>query len=95
MWIVLLDTVYVSIFHIVTVTVIAIVLTKLQLQLQQCYSYVLLSVQKKSSWRTSLVISMNKEATSKCHRETQKHRKVKIGGKKPLWGEKKTKLEDL
>lgn len=89
MWIVLLDTVYVSIFHIVTVTVIAIVLTKLQLQLQQSYSYVLLSVQKKkSSWRTSLVISMNKEATFKCHRETQKHKEVKIGGKKHF-GEKK------
>lgn len=92
MWIVLLDTVYVSIFHIVTVTVIVIVLTKLQLQ--QSYSYVLLSVKEKSSWRISLVLSMNKEATSKGHRETQKHKEVKIG-KKTLWGEKKTKLEDL
>lgn len=93
MWIVLLDTVYVSIFHIVTVTVIVIVLTKLQLQ--QSYSYVLLSVKEKSSWRISLVISMNKEVTSKSHRKTQKHKEVKIGKKKTLWGEKKTKLEDL
>lgn len=38
---------------------------------------------------------MNKEVTSKSHRETQKHKEVKIGKKKPLWGEKKTKLEDL
>lgn len=44
---------------------------------------------KKSSWRTSLVISMNKEATSKCHRETMKHKKVKIGKKKNTLGRKK------
>lgn len=40
------------------------------------------------------MISMNKEATFKRHRETQKHKEVKIGGK-TLWGEKKTKLDDL